>query len=236
MSLANKVASAARSAVDNARKTAGQALHDREALRKRIGGGVRELPMTAVQYTVKGVGQALLIGDRVRQEIGRRVGRGDDGTEPTAERHQTAAPATPAKSAFEEAAERPQAVRPARKARAAKGGIDGVEAVPAAEKPAAVADEPASPVEESPAEQPAPEASLPAAAAETGAPAESPAPEAELPIAEYDERTVPSLRARMKGLTVADLRTLIEYEQTHAARADVIAMFERRIAKLESGE
>lgn len=219
MSLANKVASAARSAVENVRKTADQALHDREALRKKIGGQVRDLPMTAVQYTVKGVGQALLIGDRVRQEIGRRVGRGDDGdgAEP-AERHQTGGSEAPAKSAFEEAAERPQAVRPARKARSAKGGVDGVDAAPAA------AQESAASVE----------ASLPAAAAEATAPAEQPAPEADLPIPEYDERTVPSLRARMKGLTVADLRQLIEYEKTHAARADVISMFERRITKLES--
>lgn len=214
MSLANKVASAARSAVENARKTADQALHDREALRKKIGGQVRDLPMTAVQYTVKGVGQALLIGDRVRQEIGRRVGRGGDGdgAEP-AERHQTGAPEAPAKSAFEEA-ERPQAVRPARKARSAKGGV----------APAPAAQESAASVE----------ASLPAAAAEATAPPERPAPEADLPIPEYDERTVPSLRARMKGLTVADLRQLIEYEKTHAARADVISMFERRITKLES--
>lgn len=218
MSLANKVASAARSAVDNARKTADQALHDREALRKKIGGQVRDLPMTAVQYTVKGVGQALLIGDRVRQEIGRRVGRGGDGdgAEP-AERHQTGAPEAPAKSAFEEAAERPQAVRPARKARSAKGGVDGVDTAPAAQESAASV-----------------EASLPAAAAAATAPAEQTAPETDLPIPEYDERTVPSLRARMKGLTVADLRQLIEYEKTHAARADVISMFERRITKLES--
>lgn len=215
MSLANKVASAARSVVENARKTADQALHDREALRKKIGDQVRDLPVTAVQYTVKGVGQALLVGDRVRQEIGRRVGRGGDGDGVApAERHQTGAPEAPAKSAFEEAAERPQAVRPARKARSAKGGVG----------PAPAAQESAASVE----------ASLPAAAAEATAPAERPAPEAELPISEYDERTLPSLRAKMKGLTVEDLRQLIEYEKTHAARADVISMFERRIAKLES--
>lgn len=214
MSLANKVASAARSAVENARKTADQALHDREALRKKIGGQVRDLPMTAVQYTVKGVGQALLIGDRVRREIGRRAGRG--GAEP-ADRPETEAPeapGAPAKSAFEEAAERPQAVRPARKARSAKGGVD---AAPAAEATAPPAEEPA-----------------PTAAEEAASPAQRSAPGANLPIAEYDERTLPSLRARMKGLTVADLRQLIEYEKTHAARADVISMFERRITKLES--
>jgi len=183
MSLANKVASAARSAVDNARKTADEALHDREALRKRIGTQVRDLPLTAVQFTVKGVGQALLLGDRVRQEIGRLAGRDGHGPEPK-ERHQTGAPAAPPqRSAFEEAA-RPEGVRPARKARSAQGGT-------------------------------------------------APEPPAELPIPDYDERTVPSLRARLKGLSVTDVRQLLEYEKTHAGRAEVIGMFERRITKLQ---
>ena len=29
---------------------------------------------------------------------------------------------------------------------------------------------------------------------------------------------------------------MVEYEKAHAARADVIVMFERRIAKLEAGD
>ena len=43
-----------------------------------------------------------------------------------------------------------------------------------------------------------------------------------------------SLRARLRNLDVAQVRRLAEYEQAHAARADVLAMFERRIAKLEA--
>jgi len=39
----------------------------------------------------------------------------------------------------------------------------------------------------------------------------------------------------MRNLDVAQLRQLTEYEQAHAARADVLAMFGRRIAKLEAG-
>lgn len=205
MSVANKVASAARSAVDNARKTADQALHDRGTLRKRIGTQVRDLPMTAVQLTVKGVGQALQVGDRVRQNLGRltgRDGRTDDTAEPK-ERHETGAPAAdtaPArqKSAFEEAA-RPEGVRPARRAKASQ-------------------------------ETGAP---IPAPTAE-GHPRSAPARPGELPIDGYDERTVPSLRAKLKGLSVEDLRQLLEYEKTHAARTEVIGMFERRIAKLQS--
>jgi hypothetical protein len=69
-----------------------------------------------------------------------------------------------------------------------------------------------------------------AAAAETVAPEESGA----LPLANYDELSVASLRARLRNLSVAQLTQLIEYERDHAERADVIAMFERRIAKIEA--
>ncbi len=57
---------------------------------------------------------------------------------------------------------------------------------------------------------------------------------AELPLANYDESTVASLRARLRNLSVEQLTQLIEYEKGHAARADVITMFERRIAKVET--
>jgi hypothetical protein len=59
-------------------------------------------------------------------------------------------------------------------------------------------------------------------------------PASELPLANYDSLTIASLRARMRNLSVAQLGQLIAYEKANAARADVIAMFERRVAKLES--
>jgi hypothetical protein len=57
---------------------------------------------------------------------------------------------------------------------------------------------------------------------------------AELPLANYDELSVASLRARLRNLSAGQLTQLIEYEKSNAARADVIAMFERRIAKVEA--
>ena len=60
------------------------------------------------------------------------------------------------------------------------------------------------------------------------------APEA-LPVPGYDQLSVASLRARLRVLDTAQLRTLLGYEQAHQNRADVITMFERRIAKLEAG-
>jgi hypothetical protein len=67
------------------------------------------------------------------------------------------------------------------------------------------------------------------------APAATPAG-AEPPIANYDQLTIASLRARLRGLTLVQVRELIVYEQANAARPEVIAMYERRVAKLEAPE
>ena len=56
------------------------------------------------------------------------------------------------------------------------------------------------------------------------------------PLPNYDELSVASLRARLRNLDIGQVRELAEYEKRHAGRADVIAMFERRIAKLEIGD
>jgi hypothetical protein len=84
----------------------------------------------------------------------------------------------------------------------------------------------------------------PAAAAPAVAPAEAPAPEAAalqggaagLPVPSYDELSIASLRARLRALDAAQVRDLLDYERAHASRANVITMFERRIAKLEGTE
>ncbi len=53
-----------------------------------------------------------------------------------------------------------------------------------------------------------------------------------LPLENYDELSLPSLRARLRGLDVGQVAELAAYERAHAARADVVTMFERRIEKL----
>ena len=53
-------------------------------------------------------------------------------------------------------------------------------------------------------------------------------------MANYEQLTIASLRARLRGLTIVQVRELIGYEQAHGNRPDVIAMFERRVAKLEA--
>ena len=71
------------------------------------------------------------------------------------------------------------------------------------------------------------------AGAAAGPDATTAAPPAPLP--NYDGLSIASLRARLRSLDVTQLRQLVEYEKAHAARGDVLAMFERRIAKLEAG-
>jgi hypothetical protein len=76
------------------------------------------------------------------------------------------------------------------------------------------------------------EAAVPPAAAE---PAAGPAGSVP-PLPNYDELSIASLRARLRNLDVTQVRSMVAYEKAHAARGDVIVMFERRIAKLEAGD
>jgi hypothetical protein len=64
------------------------------------------------------------------------------------------------------------------------------------------------------------------------APAEAEHLAEDLPVPDYDTATLPQLRARLRGLSVEQVKLLREYERKHAAREDVIRMYERRIAKL----
>ncbi|HUB37581.1 MAG TPA: hypothetical protein VMA72_01890 [Streptosporangiaceae bacterium] len=61
-------------------------------------------------------------------------------------------------------------------------------------------------------------------------------PKPALPLASYDELSLASIRARLRGLDVSQLRILAEYESKNAERPEVLGMFERRISKLEAGE
>jgi hypothetical protein len=56
-----------------------------------------------------------------------------------------------------------------------------------------------------------------------------------LPLPGYDSLSIASIRARLRGLDAAQLRTMIAYESKNAERAEVLGMFERRIDKLETG-
>jgi hypothetical protein len=52
------------------------------------------------------------------------------------------------------------------------------------------------------------------------------------PVPGYDSLSVTSLRARLRGLDPDAVRALLDYERATARRDDVIAMYERRLARL----
>lgn len=165
---------------------------------------VKDAPASALRAMFAGLGSLLAVTDKIRPKHA--------APEAAAEPEAPAAGATvPAETAPPEAVPAETVAEPA----------------PAASAEVTV-------VSEAPAEPEAAVAAEPEVAAE---PATSAAPEAApaaLPIANYDELSVASLRARLRNLSVGQLAELVAYEKGHAAREDVVAMFERRIAKVES--
>jgi hypothetical protein len=173
---------------------------------------IKEAPAQALRAVFAGVGQVLLVTERVR----RRALGGDEGA------RETSRPAAPvsvvtgetAATAGTTAPTAPTEVKPAAAEAAGASepaGVTGAAEVSAAE----------------PAKAPAKAAQ---AAAAPQAPAEG---GGVLPVPHYSQLSIASLRARMRGLDVGQVRELLSYERAHEDRENVVAMFERRIAKLE---
>jgi hypothetical protein len=244
---------------------------------------IKEVPAQALRGVFAGIGQLLLITDKLRNKAPADVPRAR-----TPERSQPVADATVSESAVpqEKAAEpAPATPEPAQAAGAKPSSVKPTPAKPAepaaakataatettakatAAKPSRVAprtrdfdktgnvrlldDAETSAARVSPAPAAAapgaaatPAAATPAAAAPGAAATADAAAAADAvgskpgdsgpPLPNYDELSVASLRARLRNLDLAQVRKLAEYERAHAARADVIGMFERRIAKLEA--
>jgi hypothetical protein len=209
---------------------------------------VKELPAQALRGVFAGVGQVLLITDRLRN----KTAAGPPARRP--ERPETAADApTPGQQApaardldqtgnvrlLGDAGAGADGAARAADATAQAAGVPAAAEVPVtAEVPVAAevlvtAEVPAV------AEVPVPEAG-PGADADAGAQAaRATAPSAgkpDIPLPNYDELSIASLRARLRNLDITQVRQLAEYERAHAARADVIGMLERRIVKLEAEE
>jgi hypothetical protein len=185
---------------------------------------MKEAPAHALRAVFAGIGQALLVSDRVR----RRFRDGEQ--EPHAEPVTSPPPATVPPATAEATAPAPAAAKPA----------------PTPAPGPAAAPRPSAPPSPPSGAEPAPSGAEPAPSGAAPAPSGPTAPSAvdrgtesgtasapEPPLPNYDELSIASLRARMRGLDVSQLRNLIMYEKAHAARDDVIAMFERRITKLE---
>ena len=186
---------------------------------------VKELPAQALRGVFAGIGQVLLFTDKLMNKTppGQPVpqARGP-------ERRETAAQAPKATPAAETAKPAPAAkATPAGKAPVARDldKTGNVRLLDGAGAGAGVATQAAE----------VPVTTEAQMTFELGEAAEAPAAEeADAPLPNYDELSVASLRARLRNLDAAQVKQLAEYERAHAARADVITMFERRIAKLEA--
>jgi len=232
---------------------------------------IKEAPAQALRGVFAGIGQLLLITDKLKNKApaDRDVSRARapqaaktvTGTSPAGQAAppadaETAPAATTEAAATEAAPAKPAATRrpaagPATPKPAARPATPKPAAKPATAKPAATRRPAAGPAGAGPAGQ-APKPSKPQGSRdldktgnvrllgdEDGGPAPdaepvSAAADAAPPLPNYGELSVASLRARLRNLDVAQVRRLADYERAHAARDDVLAMFERRIAKLEA--
>jgi hypothetical protein len=169
---------------------------------------MKEAPAHALRAVFAGIGQVLLVADRIKNRA-------------TDTNHAPSAAAPEPAAASETAAAAPASATPA------------ATTAPPSATPATAASA-AAPASATAASAATPATAAPAATAATAASAVPAA--GDLPVPHYDELSVASLRARMRGLDAAQLRILIDYESTHAERGTVLAMFERRLAKVEAGE
>ncbi len=213
---------------------------------------IKEMPALALRAVFASIGQVLLVADRFRARAAGQLAGGGAvaGTAPSAGAAPSAA-GTPHLTAVPELEPEPAGQRGAgpetaeaydTRWRSLKrtGNVQlighGEEQAGAADADgAAVAGAAATEVSEAPLTSEAlvtTEASVTEVAAAEVAATEVPERPGELPVPNYAELSVPSLRARLRMLDAAQVQVLLDYERAHAARPDVITMFERRIVKL----
>jgi len=236
---------------------------------------IKEVPAQALRGVFAGIGQLLLITDKLRNKAPADVPRartpersrpaaGATVSEPAVPQEKAAEPAPAPPEPAQAAGAKPSSVKstPAKPATAKATTAKATTAKPAAAKATAATETTAKAAAAKPSRapttrdfdktgnvrllddaetsaarvSPAPAAAAPAApgAAATADAVGSKPGDSGPPLPNYDELSVASLRARLRNLDLAQVRQLAEYERAHAARADVIGMFERRIAKLEA--
>jgi len=211
---------------------------------------VKEAPAQALRAMFAGLGQLLSVADQIRNKAAAArppAAAKTAAPETTATREPSPAPETKVAPETSAAPETKIAPEPkvAQETSAAPETTDTPETkTPEAKIPETKAPEttrtpkharPSTPASSNVRVLPPEEAAAAAAAASAPKATSGAAAPAELPLANYDDLTIASLRARLRNLSADQLNELIAYEKSHAGRADVITMFERRIAKLAEG-
>jgi hypothetical protein len=190
---------------------------------------VKEAPAQALRAVFSGIGQVLLVADRVKSWVAEPE-RAQPAPAAAPRAQSSSGAAAPGSETRWRSLDQTGNVRVLSEEDAA--GPEPAEAEPAQAEPAQ-----AEPAEaEAAAAAPSPEAESPAARPTAEPPVTEVVTEpAALPVPNYDGLSVASLRARLRNLDQSQVRMLLDYEKAHAGRPDVLTMFERRITKLESG-
>jgi hypothetical protein len=223
---------------------------------------IKEAPAQALRGVFAGIGQLLLVTDKLRNKTPASAGvprtrapeAADPAAAPAAAAPTAAGPAAADSTPAPDADVKPEAVKPevvvveppaAAEAVAAEAvAAEAVAAEPAAAEPAAAAPAKAAraTARKSPKKPPARDFDktgnvrlLAGEQAAEAAASDVPAVLAETPpLPSYDELSIASLRARLRNLDIPQLKQVADYERSHLGRAEVIVMFERRVAKLEA--
>jgi outer membrane biosynthesis protein TonB len=205
---------------------------------------VKEAPAQALRAMFAGIGQLLSASDKLRGKSATDEAPAEAKTAaPETATPETATPetATPETATPETATPETATPETATPETATPETATPETATPETATPETATPETATPETATP-ETATPETATPETATpETATPETDAAPAApaastrELPLPNYDDLTIASLRARLRNLSADQLAQLVEYEKSHANRADVIQMFERRIAKLAEG-
>ena len=182
---------------------------------------IKEAPAQALRGVFAGIGQLLLVSDKLRHKTPAGAGvprtrapeAADPGAAPAAEPAAADSAPAPAADSTPAADVKPEAVKP---------GVVVVEQPAAAARDFDKTGNVRLLAGQEDAEAAA--SDVPAVSAEITPP----------PLPNYDELSIASLRARLRNLDVPQLKQVADYERSHAGRAEVIAMFERRVAKLEA--
>jgi hypothetical protein len=214
---------------------------------------IKEAPAQALRGVFAGIGQLLLVTDKLRNKTPASAGvprtrapeAADPAAAPAAAAPTAAGPAAADSTPAPDADVKPEAVKPEvvvvePPAAAEAVAAEAVAAEPAAAAPAKAARATA---RKSPKKPPSRDFDktgnvrlLAGEQAAEAAASDVPAVLAETPppLPSYDELSIASLRARLRNLDIPQLKQVADYERSHLGRAEVIVMFERRVAKLEA--
>jgi hypothetical protein len=198
---------------------------------------VKEAPAQALRAVFSGIGQVLLVADRIRS----RAAEPTRAQPASTERRGPGAPAATKDETRWRSLDETGNVRLLSEEDAAQAAGPIADTEPSAHAEASAVAEPSAATEAAAVAEPSVATESPAEPADIAEPdsvvrAEAgagPGP-ASLPVPNYDDLSVASLRARLRNLDSAQVRALLDYEKSNAARAAVLTMFERRIVKLES--